>query len=142
MFNISVVRARDYSRDQDYDAFTVVRLFNGHIRSLGGRHAWVKICTDNKRIYRRIRGGANLGLAGDSIELDYDSRLELGIESPRGEDGFHPCSVVISPASFFGKIMAHWQNPNIEYRVSYRLAILSVVLGFVGLILGVISILC
>ena len=142
MDNITVTKARDYSRPQDYDAFSVVRLYNAHLKSLGGRHAWVRLSSNGKTLFRRVRGaGGGTGLPSDGMELDYDSRLELGVDSPRAADGFHPCNVVVSPAGFLGYIKAHWSHPNIEYRVPYRLAMLSVVLGLLGAFLGALSLL-
>lgn len=140
MNSITVAKARDFSRPQDYDAFSVIRLYNAHLRILGGRHAWVRLSCNGRNLYRRIRGaGGGTGLPSDGMELDYDSRLELGINSPRDADGFHPCNVIITPAGLLGSIRAHWRHPSIEYRVPYRLAMLSVALGLLGAVLGAAS---
>jgi hypothetical protein len=86
-------------------------------------------------------GAAGTGLSQDDIELDYDSRLEIGVVGTPDENGFYACTLTIQPSSFREKLQAHWKHPSLAYRVPYRLAILSVVLGAIGLVLGVISIL-
>jgi len=140
MDSISISKARDFTRPQDYDAFSVVRLYNAHLRALGGRHAWVRLSCNGKILFRRVRGaGGGTGLPSVGIEIDYDSRQELGIDNARGADGFHPCSVTVSRAGFLGSIQAHWAHPNIEYRAPYRLAMQSVALGLLGAILGAVS---
>lgn len=139
MKTITINRVRGYSREQDYDAFTVVRLCNSQLKDLGGRHAWVKITAGSKSIYRRVRGAANTGLSSGDMELDYDSRLELDIDGSKDENGFRVCNVSIAPAGFLGSLIAHWGNPNIEYQVSFRLAVLGVALGLLGGVLGAIS---
>ncbi|MCL7715801.1 hypothetical protein [Stenotrophomonas mori] len=143
---ISITKARDFSRDADYLAFSVVRLRNAHLKGLGGRHSWVRIenTGNGKVLYRRVRGagasaGASTGLPANAIEIDYDSRLELGIEGPRDATHFHDCSLTVGPASRLGELKAHWRHPNIEYRVPYRLAILSLALGLLGALLGALS---
>ena len=133
-------KVRDFSRDFDYHAFSIVRVFNGCLEELGGRNAWVVVSSDNKRLYRRAQGaGGNPGLPKDGIELDYDSRTELGVSGRPDGDGFYSCQVTISPATPFESFLGHWQNPRVEYQFAFRLAVLSVGLGFIGLMLGLVS---
>lgn len=135
-----ITTVRDFSRQGDYHAFSVVRVHNRLVADLGGRHAWVRIRSNKATLYRRLRGvGADTSLPVDAIELEYDSRLALGLPGPPDANGFYACDLAIEPATPLDKMRAHWNHPTIEYRVSYRLALLSVVLGLVGFILGIIS---
>jgi hypothetical protein len=135
-----ITTVRDFTRQNDYNAFSVVRVHNRFVADLGGRHAWVRIRNANATLYRRVRGaGADTSLPPDGIELEYDSRLELGLPGPPDANGFYACDLTVEPATTLDKIRAHWSHPTIEYRVTYRLAVLSVVLGSVGFILGIIS---
>ena len=136
---ITITKARDFSRPQDYDAFSIVRLRNAHLKGLGGRHTWVKLESNGKRLYRRVRGAGNTGIATDEMEIDYDSRIELGINSARDQNGFHSCNVAVTQAGWLGAVEAHWHHPNIEYRVPYRMAMLGLMLGLLGALLGALS---
>lgn len=138
---MKITRCRDFTRAHDYDAFAAVRIFNGNLEPLGGRHAWVTIKSEGSKLYRRVMGAAGTGLRRGDIELDYDSRLELGIGGKRDEDGFYGCDLTIQPSRLYEKIHAHWIHPNLEYRIPYRMAILSLILGAVGLVLGITSVL-
>lgn len=140
MITIGITKVRDFTQSHDYNASAIIRLNNSHINKLGGRHAWVKLSGTGKTLMRRVRGsGTSAGLTADAMEIDYDSRLALGIEGPRSTDDFYSCSVVISPANFFDVVKAHWSHPNIEYQVPIRLAIIGLSLGIIGLLLGLIS---
>ena len=44
---MEIKRCRDFSREQDYGAFAVVRIFNGCLEQLGGRQAWVTVSSGN-----------------------------------------------------------------------------------------------
>lgn len=135
---IKITKARDFTRDHDYKAFSVVRVFNGCLSSLGGRNAWVVIRGNNVTLYRRAQGaGGVAALPKTGIELDYDSRLELGLGGRPDEDGYYTCDLEIVPARFVDRILAHWNHPSLEYQLPYRLAVLSVVLGGVGFLLGI-----
>ena len=65
----------------------------------------------------------------------------MGISGSPDENGFYVCGLTIEPSSFGEKLQAHWKHPSLAYRLPYRLAVLSVILGAIGLILGVVSIL-
>ena len=138
---MKIKRCRDFSRPHDYGAFAVVRVFNGCLDQLGGRNAWVTISTAKAKLYRRAMGAGGTGLSREDIELDYDSRLELGIEGRPDENNFYDCDLNIQPSGFFERFSAHWKHPNLAHQVPYKLAILSVALGAIGLLLGVVSIL-
>jgi hypothetical protein len=95
----------------------------------------------DRRLVRRARGaGGTTGLPIDGIELDYDSRLELNVVGMQPDaQGFYPCDLELSKASTWDKFIAHWEHPNLEYRVPYQIAIVSAGLGLIGLVLGVVS---
>lgn len=140
MISTGITKARDFTQSHDYDASAIVRLNNTQVAKLGGRHSWVKLSGGAKTLMRRVRGSGGIsGLSNDAMEIDYDSRLELGIDDPRSSDEFYTCSIVITPASFVDKIKAHWFHPNIEYQVPFRLAMIGLALGIVGLFLGLMS---
>ena len=134
-----VTRCRDFTRTHDHSLFTAVRIFNGCLKELGGRHAWVAVEGQDATIYRRALGAGATGIRKGDIELDYDSRKELGIEGRPDENGFYACHVRVRKATLTEKIKAHWKHPSLEYRVPFKLAILSLTLGLIGLALGVIS---
>ena len=134
-----VVKCKDFSREHDHAAFSVVRVFNGRLAELGGRGAWITISSENRKVYRRVMGSGSVGLTQDAIELDYDSRHDLGITSPPDQNGFHPCDLKLKRSTTLERIAAHWTHPNLAYQVPYRLAMLSLALGLIGLLLGVVS---
>lgn len=134
-----VTRCRDFSRTQDHSLFTVVRVFNGCLKELGDRHAWVAVEGQDATIYRRALGASATGIGKGDIELDYDSRKELGIGGRPDENGFYDCKLIVRKATATEKMRAHWKHPSLEYRVPFKLAILSLALGLIGLGLGIIS---
>lgn len=138
---IEIQRVRNFSNEQDYVAFSIVRLYNKHVTELGGRNTWVCIESGGKKIYRRVRGVGNMpGFPKDAMELDYDSRNELGaISDDRHENGFFLHKATIKKASLVEKFLAHWSHPNIEYRTPFQISYISFMLGIIGLILGMVS---
>lgn len=137
--DVQISRCRDFTRERDYGAFSVVRVFNGCLDSLGGRGSWVTIVGDGVSLYRRVLGSGGTGLTRDAIELDYDSRVELGLQGRPDGEGFYACNLQLARSTAWERAKAHWAHPSLAYRVPYRLALLSVVLGLLGLILGIIS---
>ena len=136
---MKVFKCRDFKRERDYDEFSVVRVFNGCLSSLGGRGAWVTITGGDVPLYRRVLGSGGTGLTQDAIELDYDSLVELGLCGRPDEDGFYDCKLEIKCSTTRERVMAHWTHPSLAYRVPFRLALLSVVLGLIGFVLGIVS---
>lgn len=134
-----ITECREFSRDSDREDFTVVRVCNKSLNALGGRGSWVKIKAHGSRILRRAYGSGSCSQPAHMIELDYDSRRELGIDHNFREGGVVRCELEICRARGFDLFLAHWRNPRIEYRVPYRLAVLSVALGAIGLLLGIIG---
>lgn len=135
-----VTKVRDFTHGYDYAAFSAVRVNNNLVAELGGRNAWVRICSKSVSLIRRVRGvGDSAGLPKDAIELDYDSRHDLHATGERDADGFHACDLDIQRASRSDKLRAHWANPNVAYRVPFQIAMVGLVLGVIGLALGVLS---
>lgn len=70
---------------------------------------------------------------GPLIRLDESLRRVIGVKS--GDE----IEIVLKRAGFFEEVVWCWQATNPTYRISARLAVLSVLLGLIGLVLGVIS---
>jgi hypothetical protein len=139
---ILITQQRKFSNAADYDAFSVVRLQNSEIPSLGGRNAWVKITSmDGACVYRMIRGCGELeNFPVDAIEFDYETNRALGI--PKGRPnalGFYPCDLIVRPATRLEILAAHWHHPDHAYRFPLQLSLVSLILGIVGFILGLLS---
>lgn len=140
---IKITHQRKFTNTADYDAFSVVRLHNSCVSSLGSRNAWVCIQSDTgNKVYRMIRGiGPAPGFPAEAIEIDYETSISLGI--PRGApntSGFYPCSLSIRAATGWEKLKAHWDHPDPAYRFPLQISMISFFLGVVGLVLGVLSI--
>ncbi len=139
---IEIEKIRGFSSEHDYAAFSVIRLHSKIIKAIGGRNTWVKISSESCHVYRLALGAkASKGFTTKSIELDYDSCLELdsiaGI--PPDEHGFYPCSLKIEKAPFVGKLIAHWKHPNPGYRVPLQISMISFFLGFIGFLIAIVS---
>lgn len=129
-------KIRPFSNEWDFDA-PVVRVANSLVNPLGGRAAWITICSGDRSIYRRALGAGRIdGLRSEVIELDYASISELRAKD-RDADGFFLCELVLRPSSIHERFLAHWRHPSAEYRAPFHIAIVSLLLGFIGLILGV-----
>jgi len=133
-----VERVRDFGQEQDFLESSIVRVSSLLLAELGGRHSWVRIKSGKSKIYRRARGAAvGRNLPKNGIELEYDSRLELGVDGERDDSEYYSCSMELQRANFFEKAVAHWAHPSLEYRVTYRLAILSLALAALSVVLAV-----
>ena len=134
-------RVRKFTRTFDYRAFAVVRAHNKTTHALGRRNAWVLITSSQGSVYRRVQGaGDKGGLATDELEVDYDTSRELGVALPDGARDAYPCEWEIrrvrSPLRLFA---AHWHHPDPTYKISVRWSIVSVGLGLIGLVLGILG---
>jgi hypothetical protein len=140
---IEIEKIRRFSSEYDYTAFSVIRLHPKIIKVIGGRNTWVKISSESCHVYRLALGAkSSTGFTAKSIELDYDSCLELNSIAgilPRDENGFYPCSMKIEKAPFIGKLIAHWKHPNPGYRVPLQISMVSFILGFMGFLIGLMS---
>ncbi len=136
-------KLRSFSSEHDYSSFSVVRIHPKVINQIGGRNTWVKICNGSHCVYRLALGAkSSKGFTHKSMEIDYDSCVELGAVSPqqeKDENNFYPCSLSLERASLTGKMFAHWHHPNPAYRAPMQLSIVSFFLGVVGLFLGILG---
>lgn len=135
---IKIEKLRSFTNDYDNNASCVVRVFNKNLKPLGGRHAWVKLSTDSHSIYRMAKAGrSSPGFSKNSIELDYDSLLELNATTSNGEvdeDGFYPCDLTISSTNKLEFIKAYWNHPDHGYRISLQISMISMFLGIVSIL--------
>ena len=88
----------------------------------------------NGRTTRAIARGAPKN-SRDEIFLDLATRQKLGLNLNQAAE------LKISAASTFDELIWAWNATNAMPRIASRLAVLSVVLGFVGLLLGSVSLL-
>lgn len=128
-----ISRIRDFSKEFDFNDETVCRIHTSLIQ-IYGRNNWIKITSKNASIYRRVKGLSMQNFTKDSMELDYDSRLELGISGAKKDTGFIDCDVNIKKASLVEVFQANWNYPNYPVKIAFRLGILSVFLAVIGLI--------
>jgi hypothetical protein len=139
---LRITQKRKFSNTTDYDAFSVVRLHNTMLPTLGGRNAWVTIQSmSGARAYRMIRGCGELEhFPVDAIEFDYETSKALGITKGKPNAlGFYPCELQVRPATRLEILAAHWNHPDHAYRFPLQLSLVSFFLGVVGLILGALS---
>lgn len=90
-----------------------------------------KIVVSKKSTYVLLRGMQKEETM--SIKLDERKRNELGLKNGDVYD------FELIPAGVIGQFLWAWQASDPAYRISARLALLSVILGLIGLILGVFS---
>ena len=90
-----------------------------------------KLSTSGKSAFVLLRGKGDSDDA--AIWLDERSRNRLGITDREEAD------VQVEPVGLWGQVCWGWNASDPSYRVAARLSVLSVVLGLVGLILGVLS---
>ncbi|WP_395377021.1 hypothetical protein [Marinicella sp. W31] len=141
---IKINKSRSFTVDHDYNSFCVVRVYGGHLKALGGRHAWVKLTANDKSIYRTIKAGRRIApaLTKDAIEIDYDSMLELeqvSYDNKKDEADFYPCDISVLPATRWEQLKALWQHPDQGYRVSMKISLIGLFLGVIGFITGLLS---
>lgn len=134
--SISITQVKSFTRERDFDDSAVIRVFNGHLKALGGRNGWVCITIGRKHAYRLIKGNP---IPADTIEMDYDSRVELGIQREDREDGGWNCQIYLSPATLTQRVAAHWKHPDLGHRVSFQLGLIGLVLGALGFAQGILG---
>lgn len=140
MNTINFKKVRKFTKEHDYQNFSVVRVQTRLIVELGGRNSWIEIKNGNNKIRRRILGGSGLGFTKDAIELDYDSMRDLGcLSKNHDENGFYPCNLEAKKIGFIGQFMAHWNHPSDPHRIPIRISIVSLFLGVVSLLLALIA---
>lgn len=129
-----VDKIRDFTKEFDYNDFAVIRVHNSLIPALGGRRSWVRISCGKKKVYRTILGlGGENDFTQNCLELDYDSRCQLGLSNlERDDKGFFHCDLLVEKVTRFESPIAYWHHPNPAFRVGFQL-------GSVGLILAVVA---
>lgn len=136
---IQIKLQRTYSNKHDENSFSVARLHNSHIANLGGKESWVKISSQKKYIFRKIKGAGNLAIPINGIELDFHGLDDLGW-STDPEGNFYKTTLTITKASWFDRLVfAHTKHPDPSYSQSMKLGLIGLALGVTGLILGLIS---
>ena len=143
--NLEISGARGFSKDYENQGSAVVRLSSKDMRNKSvsdawvfPRGTWVWIKSGEYRNLRKVRGGR---VAENCIELDYDSRLELGIESDdKMVGGYFPIDGSVRKASWIGRQIGYWKIPDDTFVIAHRLGVLGVTLGVLGVILGVIGV--
>ena len=93
----------------------------------------VGIRHNGKRVFVVARGPAGVGKSG--ISMDQATRKELGLR-PNDKAEF-----VFEKANFWGECVWAWKSTDAMPRIAARLGAISVGLGGIGLILGIISLL-
>lgn len=82
---------------------------------------------------RSARGGSGKqGLTKDSIVLDYDGKIELDIQKDKNNE------IWVQQASLWEVTWYYYRHKNPMIRMTTRLAVIGVVLGFLGFIVGVV----
>jgi hypothetical protein len=137
---IPITRVRAFSKKHDYDAFSVIRVHASRIEDLGGRGTWVRVSSvKGKPIYRRAIGlGGVENFTASDAELDYDSRAKLeALGKSKDDDRFYSCDLTLRRATTIESLLAHWQHPDPAYRLSIRIALLSLGLGILSLLIAI-----
>lgn len=91
-----------------------------------------KVTHNNKSIYLIIRGD----LSSDESVIRIDERTRNALDVNINDK----LDFTIIPCGIFGKLHWLWNASDTTYRLASKLAILSVILGLIGFILGIISI--
>lgn len=138
MLKLEINKVRDFTKEQDYQGFAVVRL-STHQMGDFPRRTWVWIEADGKRILRKVRGA---NLHNGAMALDYDSRLELGVSGESSpEDNYYKIQATITKAGWIGRQIGYWKIPDDSFVIAHRLGVLGITLGVIGVILGVLGLL-
>lgn len=102
-----------------------VKVYTFHINRDFKRNELLKISAGKKSIYRYVKGVSYNGLNQNKVWIDYDSRIELGVE-------FNSIVKVEKASIIESYIIAPLKNPNPwerqEFYLTTLIAILSIVL--------------
>lgn len=161
MYKISKFRVFCDEQDKVYpsrcrisNTFIIVRK-DTQGKNIIRRNDWLRIENiTGEVVYRQAQGISSAikkdgdycktNFTKEAIEFDYDTRIELGLleaNEKKDEPFFWECNLTIKPASIFEKLYhASWKHPDDGYRISYRLGLLGLATGILGLLSTVISI--
>lgn len=138
---MKVTKQRKYSSRYDYSNPGFIRVENSVLTELGGRNAWVAIKSNERTIYRMIRGAGRIkNFSKDLVETDYDTLLELNISEYYADTHIAKCDLVIEKANVIQILLGYWNHPDISYRFALKISIVSFMLGVLGLVLGTVSV--
>lgn len=118
----------------------LVRVHGCHIKSSFQRREPVVIVnpSNKQKCIRYVMGGGSLsGLTKSSAALDYDAMDHLGFKMK----GTQSCELIIRKTRPFERIAFFVNHPDLSVQLSIRLGLLGAVLGFMGLMTGVLSLL-
>jgi hypothetical protein len=90
----------------------------------------VRICETNKRTLLAIRGSS---ATDDRISLDSPTRIDLGVDAGKVYE------IELRPVGWFGYCRWAWNADDPAYRLPSQISLISLFLGVVGLILGLVS---
>ncbi len=116
------------------DAGVTCRIHTSLINNPYKRNHWVNITNNNCSIFRQVKGLSEKDFNQETIKVDYDSCLELGIKAGSKTN----TDLIICVATGYEKlVLANLNHPDYTFRVSFCYALLGGGLGFIGLILGI-----
>ena len=135
---VHITKVRSFSNHDDNRSFSVVRVQTSVLDELGGRGHWIRIKNPEKSvcIYRMVKASQpSQGFDKLSLEIDYDSKLELDLKDKSSPDerGFYSVNLHLSKASPVGVLLGHWKNPEPGYRLAFRISVLSLFLAILGI---------
>lgn len=135
---VHISKVRPFSNHDDNRSFSVVRVQTSVLDELGGRGYWIRIKNPEKNvcIYRMVKASQpSQGFDKSSLEIDYDSKLELDLKDKSSPDerDFYRVNLHLSKASPVGVLLGHWRNPEPGYRLAFRISVLSLFLAILGI---------
>lgn len=117
-------------------SLSIVRLANCYIKptKFTRRTAvLIRNASDHKKwTIRYVMGGGTVaGLNKTSIAIDYDGICELGVQYK------HPAKLIVRKATFSESMLWLMNSPDLNIRLSLRLAVLGASLGVLSLFLAI-----
>lgn len=145
MTTFKITKERPFSRENDYESFSLVRVWNELIPQLSSRWVEIKNLDNGKTVYRMAKGVGKVNghFPKEAIELDQNTALgELEIKpSCKDENGFYKCNLSIKQATPWQRLIALGSHPDPAYRYPMQIALISLFVGILGFISGVASLL-
>ena len=117
----------------------IVRFENSNVKFFGRRTPVIITNSDNNQsVIRYVMGnnGSIKGLTRKSLAVDYDALVDLQIQQ-YGQ----PVLLAVRQASLIQCMTMLNNSPDLNIKISFRLGVLGAVLGFIGLLTSVISLL-
>ena len=117
------------------------------------RNEWIAVCSAGEgcTIYRKAQGSGDVeGFDDETIMLAYDDMKDLepdrsrqtvekiGELSMRGRTAdVYPVDWTLHRLRGFEKVMPYWCHPDDGYRLSFRISIVSLIVGLLGFVMGI-----